>query len=211
MILLKQANGNIIRSEEEKEQMIKEGTIHYGNFLTSMGYDWRADPNSDNTPYRYAKSFVQDLIAGSINESPIIKAFPNTNRYSGMVCQTNITVRSLCSHHHREIYGKAHVAYIPGETGLVIGLSKLNKIVFHYSQRFQLQEDLTKQIHDHINEVCEDNLGVAVLIQATHGCVRCRSTKDDSEMITCQLTKAFLDNNDRSRDEFYRIIELVKK
>lgn len=211
MELLKQANGNIIRTEEEKKQMIEEGALHYGRFLTAMGFDWEADENSKRTPYRYSKSFIEDLIKGSIEKAPVITSFPNSDKYSGMVCQTNISIRSLCSHHHREITGFAHIAYIPGINGRMIGLSKLNRVANFYSQRFQIQEALTKQVHGHIDEVCESNLGVAVLIQATHGCVKCRGVKDSSQMITAQLSGAFLDNNDRSRDEFYKMIDFVKK
>ena len=211
MELLKTANGNMPRTEEEKELMIKEMTFHYGNFLTAAGYDYLADDNSKDTPKRYSKSFIHDLIKGSLSEPPVLNAFPNTDKYSGMVCQTNIPIHSLCSHHHREVSGLAHIAYIPGENGMMIGLSKLNRIAHFYAQRFQLQESLSKQISNHVNEVCKDNRGVAILIQAFHGCVSCRGVKNNSQMITCELTGVFIDNNNKSRDEFYRMIELAKR
>lgn len=211
MELLKVANGNIPRTEEEKQKMIDEGEEAYARFLTAMGFDYKADENSKDTPRRYAKSFVEDLIKGSLSKEPVMNAFPNAEKYSGMVCQAGIPIHSLCSHHHREVVGLAHVAYIPGEGGLMIGLSKLNRIAHFYAQRAQIQESLTKQIHDHVNKVCKGNLGIAVLVQATHGCVTCRGVKNNSQMFTCELTGVFIDQHNKSRDEFYRMIELSKK
>lgn len=98
--LLKQANGNLPRSKEEKEQMIEEAAKHYGRFLTSLGFDWEADHNSADTPRRVAKAWVNDIISGCVNESPKITSFPNTEQYTGMVVQTFIPVRSLCLHHN---------------------------------------------------------------------------------------------------------------
>ena len=70
MELIKKANGNIVRTEEEKTQMIEQGAKYYGQFLTAMGFDWEADPHSANTPMRVSKAWVRDLIAGSINPAP---------------------------------------------------------------------------------------------------------------------------------------------
>ena len=193
MKLIKTSNGNIVRTKEEKDKMIIEGAKHYGNFLASMGFDWMADSNSRETPFRYAKSFVEDFISGSINCQPKVTLFPN-NGYSGIVVQKNIKLVSLCSHHHREIKGKCHVAYIPSARGNVIGLSKINKIVNFYAKRLQIQEALTQQIHRHINRVCRRSLGVAVIVEASHGCVSCRSLKDESRMITSKFSGNFLRN-----------------
>ncbi len=210
MKLLKEANGCIPRTEEEKELMIKNAAIAYAGFLTALGFDYLADENSKDTPRRYAKSFIEDLIKGSLEKEPKMNAFPNDNGYTGMVCQTQIEIHSLCSHHHREVKGLAHIAYIPGTKGMMIGLSKLNRIAHFYARRFQLQESLTKQIADHVNKVCIGNLGVAVLIHASHGCVSCRGVKNNSQMFTCELTGAFIDDNSKSRDEFYKMIELSR-
>ena len=183
MNLLKTTNGNLVRTEEEKSLMIERAAVKYGEFLTELGFDWKADQNSANTPHRYAKSFVEDLIAGCINEEPSVTAFPNDG-YDGVILQKGIKLISLCSHHHREIKGVCHIAYIPGHEGKVIGLSKLNKIANFYAQRPQIQEGLTQQIHEHIDRVCEGNRGVAVIIEASHGCISCRGLRDESTMAT---------------------------
>jgi len=124
MELLTKANGNIVRTAEQKAQMIDEATIHYGNFLTALGFDWAADPHSANTPRRVAKAWVNDLIAGSINPEPEITAFPNDEGYTGLICQTRIPVVSMCAHHNLTFHGVCHVAYIAGKSqeDMIIGL-----------------------------------------------------------------------------------------
>jgi GTP cyclohydrolase I len=209
MELIKKANGNIVRTAEEKARMIDEATEYYGKFLTALGFDWAADPHSANTPRRVAKAWVNDLIAGSINPEPVITAFPNTEGYSGLVCQTRIPVISMCSHHNLQFVGLAHVAYIPGKesTDQVIGLSKLNRIVDFYSRRPQVQESLTKQIHDHIDKLCIGNRGVAVIIESTHNCVRCRQLNHESVMKTSQLSGYFHTNEVGTRVELFSLIQ----
>jgi GTP cyclohydrolase I len=208
MKLLKQANGNLPRTEEEKKAMIEEGAFHYGNFLTAMGFDWKADNNSNNTPHRYAKSFVHDLIAGCLEEPPIITAFPAAG-YTGIVLEKNIPFNSMCSHHNREITGVVHIAYIPGkEDGKVLGLSKLNRLVEFYSRRPQIQEGLTVQIHEHVQKILDDNRGVAVIIEGVHGCVKCRGVKHQgASMATSQLSGYFWTNEIGTRAELFNLIK----
>jgi GTP cyclohydrolase I len=208
MRLLKEANGSIIRTDEEKELMIEEAAVHYGEFLKALGFDWSQDENSEDTPKRVAKAWVHDLAKGCMSEAPKVKTFP-ANGYTGVVFQGNIKVISLCSHHNLVFRGNAHVAYIPGKK--VIGLSKLNRIVEWFSRRPQLQEALTMQIHEYIDDICEENKGVAVMIEASHTCCAHRGIGHDSVMKTAKLSGCFMDNNDKSRDEFYSFISDLKK
>lgn len=207
--LLKKANGNMPRTEEEKAQMIEQAAEYYGQFLNALGFDWAADPHSENTPKRVAKAWINDLIAGSVNPEPVITSFPNSEGYTGLICQTRIPVISMCSHHNLQFVGLAHVAYIPGKevTDKVIGLSKLNRIVDFYSRRPQVQESLTKQIHDHVDKLCVGNRGVAVIIESTHNCVRCRGLNHESVMKTSQLSGYFWTNEIGSRAELFSLIE----
>ena len=209
MKLLDKANGNLPRTEEEKAQMIDQAAEYYGKFLNALGFDWEKDPHSANTPRRVAKAWVHDLIKGSISEEPVITSFPNDQGYTGLICQTRIPVVSMCSHHNLQFLGLAHVAYIPGKeaTDQVIGLSKLNRIVDFYSRRPQVQESLTKQIHDHIDKLCIGNRGVAVVIESTHNCVRCRGLNHESVMKTSQLSQYFWTNEIGTRAEFFSLIE----
>jgi len=201
--LLPTANSNIHKTKEEKERIILEASSAYEKYLDALQIDWRNDPNSANTPLRVAKSFVNDIGCGCYQEAPKITAFP-ADGYNGMVFEGNIPLRSLCSHHHAPFMGRAHVAYIPkDENGTVVGLSKLNRIVEFYARRPQIQEALTKQIHDAITNVCINNRGVAVMLEATHTCVCNRGVKHDGTVMkTSVLSGAFFDDS-KTREEFY--------
>jgi len=206
---LKHANGNRPLTDEEKLSMIEEAAIHYGNYMTALGFDWSVDPNSAETPIRVAKAFVNDLASGVYNEPPKITAFDNVDGYDGIVFQGNITLHSFCSHHHLPFIGNAHVAYLPTPNGKVIGLSKLNRIVEFYARRPQVQENLTMQVHDHIHDVCEENIGVAVSIEADHMCACVRGVKHNSTMKTAKLSGAFK-KTARAKEEFYNFIRDLK-
>lgn len=207
--LLKVANDNIVRTEEEKQKMVGQAALFYGMFLESLGFDWATDPHSANTPTRVAKAWINDLIEGSVNPEPQITSFPNSEGYTGLICQTRIPVTSLCAHHCLPFIGVAHVAYIPGKgkRDRVVGLSKLNRIVEWYSHRLNIQESLTKQIHDHIDRLCVGNRGVAVVIEAQHQCVLCRGVRHDGMMKTSQLSGYFHTNEVGTRVEFFSLID----
>jgi GTP cyclohydrolase I len=207
--LLQKANGNMPRTAEQKLQMIDQAAVYYGQFLNALGFDWEKDPHSANTPKRVAKAWINDLIAGSVSDEPAITSFPNDEGYTGLICQTRIPVMSMCAHHNLTFSGVAHVAYIPGKqkTDLVVGLSKLNRIVDFYSRRPNIQESLTKQIHDHVDRLCLGNRGVAVVIESQHNCVKCRGIKQDSVMKTSQMSGYFWTNEVGTRAEFFNLID----
>ena len=207
---LKYANGNMILSDEEKQKMIEEAALHYGRYMSALKIDWRNDPNSSDTPMRVAKSFVNDLAQGCYTKEPNITTFENVDGYDGIVFQGNIKLHSFCSHHHLPFIGVAHTAYIPNIHGKIIGLSKLNRIVEFYSRRPQVQENLTMQIHNHIDRVCEKNNGVAVMIEANHLCACVRGVRHDATMKTSKLSGAFMDSKELARTEFYDFIKGLK-
>jgi len=202
--ILKYANDNIHLNTEEKNRVIENAALAYGDFLDALKINWREDPNSKETPKRVAKSFVNDLISGCYTTPPKITAFENINNYDGIVFQGNIDVKSICSHHNLSFIGKAHVAYLPGSK--VIGLSKLNRVVEWFSRRPQVQENLTMQIHDYLNEVCEGNGGIAVVISCDHLCACVRGVKHNSTMKTAKVSGAFK-NDPAAREEFYDFIK----
>ena len=209
---IKRANNNVPHTKKEKEQVIEEAAKAYAKFLDALRFEWRDDPHSADTPTRVAKSFVNDMIKGCYEDPPKLTAFENNGEYDGMVFQGGIPVKSLCSHHHLPFTGKAYVAYIPHPDGMVIGLSKLNRIVEFYSRRPQVQESLTMQIHDAIKDATPRNLGVAVMVSATHTCACLRGIKHDGcEMKTSKLSGVFMDNENLSRSEFYQFIESMGK
>lgn len=189
-------------NDREIEQIIDKASKAYGEFLTALGVDWQNDPNSSDTPRRVAKAYVKDLWKGRYTCMDPITSFPSDG-YTGMVFEGGIPVVSLCSHHHGLIQGKAYIAYIPSAGGRVVGLSKLNRIVEHFSRRGAIQEQLTVAIHNAVDKICEGNIGVAVMIEATHACVSCRGVKHQgASMKTAKLSGSFLEE-DSARAEFY--------
>lgn len=197
-------------TEDEKWKMVDLAAEKYGEFLDALGCDWRNDPNSADTPRRVAKAYAFDLWKGRYDAMSDITAFPSDG-YNGIVQESNIPVTSMCSHHHQTIGGRVSIAYVPSENGKVVGLSKLNRIVEHFGRRGAIQEQLTVAIHNAVDKICEGNLGVAVMIDATHNCVSCRGVKHHgASMQTAKLSGCFL-NEDSARAEFYKNIELAGK
>ena len=197
-------------NELQKVEMIERAAHRYGQFLDELGCDWRNDPNSADTPRRVAKAYVRDLWKGRYEEMSGITAFPSDG-YDGIVQESYIPVESMCSHHHQRIGGRVHIAYIPSKDGKVVGLSKLNRIVDHFGRRGAIQEQLTVAIHNAIDKICEGNIGVAVMVDATHNCVSCRGVKHQgASMQTAKLSGCFL-NEDSARAELYKNIELAAK
>lgn len=204
------AGGNIVLSDDDRNEMLARATEAYGKFLEALGYDWKNDPNMIKTPYRVAKMFVNEITSGAYSAPPKLAVFPNSG-YSGMVIEHGIEVNSLCSHHLLPFTGFCSLAYIGKENGQVIGLSKLNRIVHWFAKRPQLQEQLTRQIHDYLVNVFGDTvLGIAVYIEAEHMCVSMRGAEDNSTMTTHYCSGAFLTNEMNSRDEFLRAIQIYK-
>jgi len=193
-------------TDKEKADMIEDAAKAFGEFLDALKCNWRDDPNSNDTPRRVAKAYVNDLWAGRYNSAPNITAFPSDG-YDGMVFEGGIPLTSMCSHHHQTIMGKVHIAYIPGSDSNVIGLSKLNRLVEHFARRGAIQEQLTVAIHNSIDTIINDNNGVAVMIDATHNCVSCRGVKHGgASMKTSKLTGAFKDDA-ATRSEYYEFVK----
>jgi len=191
-----------------KNAMIYEAAEHYGKFLDALGCDWKNDPNSDNTPMRVAKAYVNDLWAGRYTEMSPITSFPSDG-YDGIVIERNIPLTSMCSHHHQTIGGVVHIGYISSEKGSVIGLSKLNRVVEHFGRRGSIQEQLTSAIHNAVNEICEDNMGVIITIVATHNCVSCRGVKHKgAAMVTTNASGVFRHNGNGARQEFFDSLKI---
>jgi len=202
-------NGRHSLNEYERHQIIEEAAKHYGNFLTGLGVDWENDPNSSNTPMRVAKAYVNDKFSGRFKALDEVTSFPSDG-YTGIIQESNIPVTSMCSHHHETISGLVSIAYVPTEGGRVVGLSKLNRIVEHFGRRGAIQEQLTVAIHNAVDKICENNQGVAVMINATHNCVSCRGVKHQgASMQTAKLSGCFLEE-DSARAEFYTNIQLAK-
>ena len=193
-------------TDKEKLNMIDDATEAYGQFLDALKCDWRNDPNSMETPRRIAKKYVLEQWAGRYDGPPSITSFPSDG-YDGLITECNIPLTSMCSHHHETILGRVHISYIASEEGRVIGLSKLNRLVEHFGRRGAIQEQLTMAIHQAVDKVCVDNLGVAVQIVASHQCVSCRGTNHQgAAMVTTKLSGNFF-TKPEVRNEFFDAIK----
>jgi GTP cyclohydrolase IA len=194
-------------TQQEKSNIITNAEEAYGAFLDALGVDWRNDPNSSDTPRRVAKAYVNDLWRGRYETLGDVTAFPSDG-YTGIVLERDIPVVSMCSHHHQTILGKCHIAYVPGPESKVIGLSKLNRVVEHFSRRGAIQEQLTMAIHNAMDKLIEGNEGIMVMLHATHNCVSCRGVKHmGASMMTSEVSGVFADHAKTAKQE---VLEMLK-
>lgn len=173
----------------------------YPEILQALG----ENPQRDGllkTPERVAKA-LQFLTHGyDLDPAAVLKSAMFEEDYSQMVVVKDIEVFSMCEHHMLPFFGKAHVAYIPN--GRIVGLSKIPRVVDIFARRLQVQERLTNEIKDCIQETLEPT-GVAVVIECKHLCMAMRGVQKQNSVTT---TSAFTGNfvNDRTRSEFLRLI-----
>ena len=159
-------------SDEEKIERIRQ---HFTAIMETLGLDL-SSPHLQDTPIRVAKMYVREFFRGlNPTNRPKIKLFPNNYSYDQMIVEKNINFFSCCEHHFVPIYGQAHVAYFARDK--IIGLSKINRLVHYYARRPQVQERLTQQIAEDMQETLHTQ-DVAVAIEATHFCVVSRGVSD---------------------------------
>lgn len=166
------------------------------------------DPDRDgllDTPKRVTKAFEEWFQGYGHNPREILnKTFEETDGYDEMIVLRGIPFESHCEHHLAPIIGRAWVAYVP--TGRVVGISKLARVVDAYSKRLQIQEKMTAQIANVIDEVLRP-LGVAVIIKGTHHCMTTRGVhKHDVDMVTSKMLGVFK-TNPMTRQEFMTIVD----
>ncbi|PKU26125.1 GTP cyclohydrolase I FolE [Telmatospirillum siberiense] len=157
-----------------------------------------------DTPSRVVRSYEEFYEGYDIDPEEVLRrTFEETDGYDEMVVLRDIRLESHCEHHMVPIIGKAHVAYLPGNR--VVGISKLARVVEIYSRRLQIQEKLTAQIANAIQEVLHPR-GVAVVIEAAHQCMTTRGVrKPGVTMVTSRMLGAFRDNP-ATRREFMALI-----
>jgi len=184
-----------------------EGMKHVRGLLEYIGEDVQREGLKD-TPARVLAAMAEHF--SGYCEDPkehLLKTFEEVEGYDEVVLVSDIDVHSHCEHHMVPFVGKAHVAYIP--KGRIVGLSKLARVVEGYAKRLQVQEKLTMQIANAIEETL-DPKGVAVIIQCQHFCMCHRGVhKSNSWTTTSKLTGAFL-NNPSSRLELFQLIGMGK-
>ena len=188
-------------SDAEKIVKIEESIQ---DVLTTLGMDL-TDDSLRGTPKRVAEAFVKELFSGlNPDNKPKLSTFDNSYKYGEMLVEKNIVLYSTCEHHLLPIVGRAHVAYI--SKGKVIGLSKMNRIVDYFAKRPQVQERLTMQVVQALQEALGTQ-DVACVIDAKHLCVNSRGIKDiESSTVTSEYGGAFKDKD--VKKEFLEYIKL---
>ena len=189
-------------TEEPKyREGLDELAVHYKQILTLLGEDTERD-GLLKTPMRVAKA-MQVLTRGyEMDAHKVLTDALFKEDYSQMVIVKDIDFFSLCEHHILPFYGKAHVAYIPN--GYITGLSKIARVVDIYAHRLQVQERMTQQIKDCIQETLKP-LGVMVVVEAKHMCMQMRGIeKQNSITTTSDFSGAF--NQAKTRQEFTNLI-----
>ncbi len=164
------------------------------------------DPNREGllkTPERVAKSMDYLTNGYVINPSEILKKAMFKEQYNQMVLVKDIEMYSMCEHHMLPFFGKAHVAYIPN--GHIVGLSKIPRVVDVFSRRLQVQERLTDQIKDCIQETLNPK-GVAVVIEAQHLCMQMRGVQKQHSSTTSSAFSGLFLRDEKTRAEFMNLI-----
>ncbi len=190
-----------METEEQNDAVRRELEVHYKAVLTLLGEDVGRE-GLLRTPYRVAKA-MRTLTRGYAEDpKAILNSAKFKEDYRHMVIVKDIDFFSLCEHHMLPFYGKVHVAYIPN--GYITGLSKIARVVDSFSHRLQVQERMTLQIKECIQEAL-DPLGVMVVVEARHMCMQMRGVeKQNSITTTSDFTGAF--NQAKTREEFLELI-----
>lgn len=200
------ANGSLSEVATPEGMQHMENTIefHMRAIMDAMYID-RKDPNAADTPKRFAKMLCREVCSGRFTKPPRLTVFPNTTRLDEVVVSGPITLRSLCSHHFCPIVGKAWVGYIPNK--VVLGVSKFDRVVEWFAARPQIQEELTVQIADFLENRLSPR-GLAVVVKAQHFCMTWRGAKahPDSLMTTSVMRGAFREDAS-ARAEFLRLAD----
>ena len=184
--------------DTESTDVIASG---YKSIIENLGEDSSRE-GLEKTPERAAKA-MQFLTHGyELDPLEILKSAMFTEDHQQMIVVKDIEVYSMCEHHLLPFFGKAHVAYIPN--GKIVGLSKIPRVVDAFARRMQVQERLTDQIKNCIQEALNP-LGVAVVIEAQHMCMQMRGIqKQNSVTTTSSFTGAF--EKDKTRKEFISLV-----
>jgi len=201
--MVSEDNEGYVKVERYNDEITEALTNNYQEVLNTIAGEDPKREGLEKTPLRVAKS-IQFLTQG-YQQDPvaILKSAMFKEDYRQMVIVKDIEIFSMCEHHMLPFFGKAHVAYIPN--GYITGLSKIARVVDAYARRLQVQERLTTQIKECIQETLNP-LGVAVVVEAQHMCMVMRGVqKQHSVTTTSDFSGAF--EKQATRDEFIQLIQ----
>ncbi|MFI5693097.1 GTP cyclohydrolase I FolE [Kribbella sp. NPDC051586] len=171
------------------------------DLLTALGRDPDSAHLAD-TPRRVANAYAEMLTPREFE----LTTFPNDEGYDELVLAKDIPVQSLCEHHLLPFQGVAHVGYLPGDR--ILGLSKLARVVELFARDFQVQERLTKQVADWLQDHLQPK-GVGVVIEAEHQCMSLRGVRATGSRTVTSSLQGILRDNPSSRQEFFALTGLT--
>jgi len=186
----------------EQDEKIKSMEPHFREIIQSLGEDPDREGLVD-TPMRAAKAFSFLTQGYREDLGKLVNNAVFTSDTDELVIVRNIEMYSLCEHHMLPFIGKCHVAYLP--QGKVLGLSKIARIVDHFSRRLQIQEVLTKQVAECVNEAI-DAMGVGVVIEAQHMCMMMRGVQKQNSTMTTSCMLGNFRSQHQTRNEFLRLL-----
>ncbi|HEX6203274.1 MAG TPA: GTP cyclohydrolase I FolE [Thermoanaerobaculia bacterium] len=184
-----------------REERTERLAHHVRGLLTELGLDL-GDPNLRETDRRVARMYLEMFAGLEDGAEPKVTTFPNDEGYSHMVMEKEIPFYSMCAHHLVPFYGHAHIAYIPRER--IMGLSKFARILEFYAKRPQLQERLTEQVVNYLEEQLKP-LGAMVVIEARHLCVEMRGVKKPGVVTTTSAIRGIFHQRP-VREEFLDLL-----
>jgi len=191
-------------NDDEIEQLVDEVTEQFQGVLSSLIIDVDHDHNTKDTARRVAKMFIKETFGGRYKPVPKITSFPNMG-YRSLYTTGPISIRSTCAHHFQNIVGKCWVGIVPEDE--VIGLSKFNRLVHHIVERPQIQEEMTTQISQALQEYAKTP-NVAVVVKAEHHCMTMRGVREhENDMVTAIMLGAF-QTDPALKKEFYDILKI---
>jgi len=191
----------------ELDLLVDEVAKKMQDVLNTLVINTKDDHNTQDTAQRIAKMYIKETFSGRYLPPPTITSFPNAKTYDQIYVTGPITIRSVCAHHFQNITGVAYIGVFPGTD--VIGLSKFNRIADWYASRPTIQEELTVQIADAVQQLTKAE-GVGVLIKANHACMTARGVKEHASDFTTSVLRGSMRNNPVLKDEFFRIMTGMK-
>jgi len=193
----------------EEHPQIPKAQYHFQKFMEAIGLeDWEEDEHLQDTPRRVADSRRDELFKG-LDEDPkeyLSTTFTDAGQHqgdAGWVIEDEIQVQSMCAHHFLPFRGVAHVGYVPQDK--VVGLSKLSRVVDGYARRPQVQERLTNQVADAIQDVLDPKATIVVM-EAEHECMSLRGVQEPHTTTRTAAIRGEARENSDLKQEFYQIL-----
>ena len=190
-------DGDLARIQPELEQKFKE-------ILDILVIDHENDHNTNETPKRLAKMYLQELFAGRYQPIPSVTEFPNVKNLDEIICVGPLSVKSVCSHHLATITGHCWIGILPSNR--LLGLSKYSRLARWICRRPQIQEEMTIQLADLLEKYLEPR-GIAIIIKSKHECMSMRGVEENDSVMTTSVMRGFFMDNSDARAEFFRLIK----